>query len=159
MKIRDFVCGVYTLLCALLQWASDSGIATPFVNLCSNIWDALWLFCCELYDSSMGSYISSMGGCICKPFKDMFMKGFNFVKCLGSLFFDICNTVIVKAAPNMCLIVALLVFTLDMNTYNSTILGVYEMQRAKIWMQGIDKWAGANCQCEKLVKNMDIVTQ
>jgi hypothetical protein len=157
MKIRDFVCGVYTLLCALLQWASDSGIATPFVNLCSNIWGALWQFCCELYYSSMWDCISSMGGCICKPFKDMFMKGFNFVKCLGSMFIDTCKTVIVGAMPNMCLIVALLVLTLDMNTYNSTILGVYDMQRAKIWMQGIDKWAGANCQCLKLVRSMDIV--
>jgi hypothetical protein len=98
-----------------------------------------------------------MGGYICKPFKDMFMKGFNFVKCLGSMFIETCKTVIVAAMPNMCLIVTLLVFTLDMNTYNSTILGVYDMQRAKIWMQGIDKWAGANCQCLKLVKSMDIV--
>ncbi len=65
---------------------------------------------------------------------------------------------IVKAAPNMCFGVSLLVFILDTNTYNSTMLGVYEMPRARIWMQGIDKWAGANCQCEKLVKNMDIVS-
>ena len=157
MKIRDFVCGVYTLLCALLQWASDSGIATPFVNLCGNIWGALGQFCRELYYSSMGDCISSMGGCICKPFKDMFMKGFIFVKCLGSMFIDTCKTVIVNAMPNMCFVVALLVCTLDMNTYNSTILGVYDMQRAKIWMQGIDKWAGANCQCLKLVRSMDIV--
>lgn len=157
IDIRAFACGVYNLLCTLLQWADDSGIASPFVNLFGNIWEALWQFCGELYNSSMGSYISSMGGYICKPFKDMFMKGFNFVKCLGSMFIDTCKTVIVCAMPNMCLIVALLVLTLDMNTYNSTILGVYEMQRAKIWMQGIDKWAGANCQCLKLVKSMDIV--
>jgi hypothetical protein len=99
-----------------------------------------------------------MGGCICKPFKDMFMKGFNFVKCLGSMFIHTCYAIIVAAAPNMCFVVAMLVCILDMNTYNSTSLGVYEMPRARIWMQGIDKWAGANCQCVKLVKNMDIVS-
>jgi len=158
IDIRAFACGLYTLLCGLLQWASDSGIVSPFVHLFGNIWEALSQFCRELYDSRMGGYISSMGSYICKPFIDIFMKVFNFVKCLGSLFFDICNTVIVKAAPNMCFGVSLLVFILDTNTYNSTMLGVYEMPRARIWMQGIDKWAGANCQCEKLVKNMDIVS-
>ena len=118
IDIRAFACGLYTLLCGLLQWASDSGIVSPFVHLFGNIWEALSQFCRELYDSRMGGYISSMGSYICKPFIDIFMKVFNFVKCLGSLFFDICNTVIVKAAPNMCFGVSLLVFILDTNTYN-----------------------------------------
>ena len=157
MKIRDFACGVYTLLCAVLQWASDSGIATPFVNLCSNIWGALGQFCCELYNSSMGSYISSMGGCICKPFKDMFMKGFNFVKSLCGLCVATCYPMLVAAAPNMLVGIAILVLILDMCVSSSANMEIYTMKSAGTWIQWIDKFVGANCQCIELAKNLDVV--